>query len=48
MKKILGIMAAIYMTLCFAVVGWMFGCPESYGRWMNKWVEKINDGLYED
>lgn len=48
MKKIASIMVAIYMAICLALVGWMFGCPKSYGRFITKWQEKLEEGMDED
>lgn len=48
MKKIASIMAAIYMALCLAVVGWAYGCPKSFGRFLGKWQAKLDEGFEEE
>lgn len=47
MKKIASIMAAIYLALCLAVVGWAYGCPKSFGRFLGKWQAKLDEGYEE-
>lgn len=47
MKKIVSIMTAIYMALCIAVVGWIYGCPKSFGRFLGKWQTKLGEGMEE-
>lgn len=48
MKKIASIMVAIYMALCLAVVGWIYGCPKSFGKFMSKWQTKLEEGFEEE
>ena len=48
MKKFLAILAGGYMVLCVALIAWIFGCPKSYGRFIAKWTEKVEDGMEEE
>lgn len=45
MKKLIAILVIGYMALCFALVGWMFGCPKSYGKFITKWQKKLVEGM---
>lgn len=48
MKKIASIMVVIYTALCIAVVGWIYGCPKSFGRFLGKWQTKLDEGFEEE
>lgn len=48
MKKITSIMGTIYMAICLAVVGWIYGCPKSFGKFMSKWQAKLEEGFEEE
>ncbi len=45
MKKILGALIGVYLTLIIGVVVWAFGFPKSYGKIIGKWQLKVIEGI---
>lgn len=48
MKKIVGIVVVAYLSLCAGIIGWMFGCPKSYAKFISRWQKKVEEAFDEE